>query len=211
MSQQTPEQNRFEQLLPFYLNGSLADEDKAFVENFLSLHPDANDSIAFTRHLRNTVRDLAPVQPDEQQVKRMVQRWAVAKGLVTDSANSNKPGFGRGWHFGIFAAFTALGAAAVGAVLVFSISPIQLGLLHNDDHDGLADLELVLASGITPDHEIIVAHFQKFNAVIVSQSEQDGRHRVSVDLKSRAAHQYALIQTLQTSGHLQGYTLLATR
>jgi hypothetical protein len=211
MSQQTPDKNRFEQLLPFYLNGSLADEDKAFVENFLSLHPEANDSVEFTRHLKDTVRHLAPAQPDEQQVKRMAQRWAVEKGFVTENANNNKPSSGRGWHFGIFAAFTALGAAAVGAALMFSISPIQLGLLHNDDHDGLADLELILASGITPDHEIIVAHFQKFNAVIVSHTEQDGRHRVSVDLKSRATHQYALIQTLQTSGHLQGYTLVASR
>jgi len=213
--QETPEQKRFEHLLPFYLNRSLADDDQVFVEHYLSLNPEANASIAFTRHLRNTLRDLAEGEPQEQRIANMVQRWSAAKGLVTDdatdTANSEKPPTGRRWHLGIFAAFTAMGAAAIGAALVLSVNPMQLGFLHNDGHDGQADLELVLALGFTPDHEIIFAHLEKHNAVIVSRIEQDGRHRISIDLQRRAEHQYALIETLQAGGHLDDYALLASR
>jgi hypothetical protein len=214
-SQETPEQKRFEHLLPFYLNRSLADEDQAFVESYLSLHPEANASIAFTRHLRNTVRGLPESDPQDQRVKNMVQRWSAVNGLVTDNAtdssNSNKPNAGRRWHFGVFAAFTAMGAAAFGAALVLSVNPTQLGLLHIDGHDGQADLAFVLTSGIAPDHEFLVAHLEKYNAVILSRTEQDGRHHISIDLQSRAKHQHVLIETLLASGHLHAYTLLAKR
>jgi len=211
--QENPEQKRFEHLLPFYLNRTLADDDQAFVENYLSLNPEANASLAFTRHLRNTVLDLAEDEPQEQRIKIMVQRWSAAKGLVTDNAtaNSNKPNAGRGWHFGIFVAFTAMGAAAFGAALLLSVNPTQLGLLHIDGHDGRADLEFVLTSGITPDHEIVLAHLEKYNAVILRRTEQDGRHRISIDLQSRAKHQHVLIESLLASGHLHAYTLLAER
>ncbi|WP_077002195.1 anti-sigma factor [Variovorax sp. KK3] len=55
--------NRFEELLPWYVNGSLGAEDKAWVETYLAQHPDARSELDWYRSLQARVQENAPAVP----------------------------------------------------------------------------------------------------------------------------------------------------
>lgn len=54
---------RFEELLPWYANGSLGAEDRAFVEAYLEQHPEARSELEWYRSLQQRVQENAPAVP----------------------------------------------------------------------------------------------------------------------------------------------------
>jgi hypothetical protein len=54
---------RFEELLPWYVNGSLGSEDRAFVEAWLAQHPEARSELDWYRSLQRRVQENAPAVP----------------------------------------------------------------------------------------------------------------------------------------------------
>ena len=54
---------RFEELLPWYVNGSLGAEDQAFVEAYLEQHPEVRGELDWYRSLQRRVQENAPAVP----------------------------------------------------------------------------------------------------------------------------------------------------
>lgn len=54
---------RFEELLPWYVNGSISAEDRAFVERHLAEHPEARTELDWYRSLSSRMQDSAPAVP----------------------------------------------------------------------------------------------------------------------------------------------------
>jgi hypothetical protein len=54
---------RFEELLPWYVNGTLKGEDRAFVETYLEQHPEARSELDWYRSLQQRVQENAPAVP----------------------------------------------------------------------------------------------------------------------------------------------------
>lgn len=215
----TPQQMRFESLLPFYVNGTLPPDDLAFMQDYLARQPNADQALALTKHIQQTVQTMVHEQPQAATVERFLDKWAVTRTDSKTGTTPKKPAaclasrrsstmdkLG-GWWVGL----AGLSAVAITATLVLMPGFMTLGALHLDGLDGKPDLEIVLTQNITPSHESVAAHLERFNGLIVAQSKQDGYHRISVDLQNRAADQHALIVALQSDGHLQSYTLLASR
>ncbi len=57
------ERERFEELLPWYTNGSLGAEERAFVEQYLKQHPEAGAELDWYRSLQQRVQESAPAVP----------------------------------------------------------------------------------------------------------------------------------------------------
>lgn len=214
----TPEQKRFEELLPFYANGTLPPADMAFMQDYLARNASANKALSFVRHIQKTVQHGSYEQPPAASVERFLNKWTQTSELLQSSDKpkpvtervTREPSTGerfRAWWIGL----AGLGVAAMAVTVLLLPGLATVGVLHSDGLDGKPDLELVLAQNISPDHEIVRAHLKRFNGQIVERSEQDGLHRVSVDLQNRAADQHELIAALQNDGQLKSYTLLATR
>lgn len=55
--------DRFEELLPWYVNGSLGAEDRAFVEAYLEQHPEVRGELDWYRSLQRRVQENAPAVP----------------------------------------------------------------------------------------------------------------------------------------------------
>lgn len=55
--------DRFEELLPWYVNGSLEAEDRAFVEAYLEQHPEVRGELDWYRSLQRRVQENAPAVP----------------------------------------------------------------------------------------------------------------------------------------------------
>ena len=54
---------RFEELLPWYVNGSIGAEDRAFVEAYLEQHPEMRGELDWYRSLQQRVQENAPAVP----------------------------------------------------------------------------------------------------------------------------------------------------
>jgi hypothetical protein len=54
---------RFDELLPWYVNGSLSAEDRDWVDRFLAEHPDARAELDWYRSLSQRMHDNAPAVP----------------------------------------------------------------------------------------------------------------------------------------------------
>ncbi|MDM0108100.1 hypothetical protein QTH97_24340 [Variovorax sp. J22R24] len=54
---------RFEELLPWYANGSLGPEDRAWVEAYLEQHPEARGELDWYRSLQARVQECVPAVP----------------------------------------------------------------------------------------------------------------------------------------------------
>lgn len=54
---------RFEELLPWYVNGSIGAEDRAFVEAHLEQHPELRSELDWYRSLQRRVQENAPTVP----------------------------------------------------------------------------------------------------------------------------------------------------
>jgi hypothetical protein len=55
---------RFDELLPFYANGTLGDEDRAWVDRYLAEHPESRAELDWYRSLSQRLRDSAPAVPE---------------------------------------------------------------------------------------------------------------------------------------------------
>ena len=200
--------HRFEMLLPFYLNGTLDSDDKKFVEHYLQHHPQAIQSLTFTKHLKDTLQNLVPeVVPATDRVNQIMDRWR----HVNAQKSSVRPKTTTNWMKGFLLGLPGLSLVGTMVALVLIVSAIQLGWFKMGGHDGRPDIELVLASGVSPDHEVVLAQLKKFNAIILSHSEQDGYYSILVDLQRPELHPYPFIEYLKESGHLKDVKLIAAR
>lgn len=205
------DRERFEHLLPFYVNATLSVADKRFVESYLAEHEHARASLALTLHIEQTIQGLAHRDPDDERVRRFLDKLALEQASLNDrvSAREQLPfSSGRQKWWLVLAGF---GGAALASMLLLLPGLFPGSALHWDQLDGRPDVQLTLAENLTPSDPVVVAYLEQHNAQILEQTEVDGRYRIVVDLKSRAHDQHPLIQAMRDQGHLESYTLLAVR
>ena len=140
---------------------------------------------------RRSARPATPATPATRL--RMKQRLIRRSGFAT-------------WWPALFGA-----GFVTAALMLASISPFTNVMLHHDDWNGNPDIELVLAQGVTPEHETVLAHLDSYQGKILNHRLEDDRYRVSVDLRNRSLNQRPLIDALKADGHLEDYVLLANR
>jgi len=67
---------RFNELLPWYVNGTLSDEDRAWVERHMAEHPDARAELGWYQSLQSRMLDSTPAVPATiglSKVMRLIQ------------------------------------------------------------------------------------------------------------------------------------------
>jgi hypothetical protein len=65
---------RFDELLPFYVNGTLGEADRAWVDNYLREHPTADAELAWTRNLQTRLHEDVPAVSSEVGLDRALRR-----------------------------------------------------------------------------------------------------------------------------------------
>jgi predicted nucleic acid-binding protein len=206
----TLDRERFELLLPFYVNGTLSAEDKAFVDAYLAEHEQARESLAWTSSIQQTVQCVANSPPDEQRVAQFLLKLTADQATVNQSPKAQHlqlPSVRRqGWWF-----LTGMAMAALAASLVLTPGLFPAGVLHWDQLDGRPDLQLTLADNLKPSDPLVVAYLEQHGAQVLEQTEADGHYLIKIDLKNRAHDQHRLIRAMIDQGQLESYTLLASR
>ena len=65
--------DRFEEQLPWYVNGSLGADDRAFVETYLEQHPEARGELGWYKSLQRRVQENAPAVPATMGLARAMR------------------------------------------------------------------------------------------------------------------------------------------
>lgn len=120
--------DRFNELLPWYVNGTISDEDRAWVDTHLRTHPDAQAELAWYQSLQTRMRDHAPAVPATIGLARTMQLIRGDQPSFSERVTAFFAGFG----LRPTAAFAGLAVVAVQAGFI-------LTLLHEpkDETDGI--------------------------------------------------------------------------
>jgi anti-sigma factor RsiW len=107
---------RFDELLPWYVNGSLSAEDRAWVDRYLAEHPEAQAELDWYRSLSARLQDNAPAVPET---------IGLAKAMTL--IRGDRPSFAER----VTAFFGAFGVRPVTAFAGLAIIALQGGFILN--------------------------------------------------------------------------------
>lgn len=135
MSEASAERHRFVQLLPFYVNQTIAAPERAWLEAYLRNHAEAQHQLQFERLLHETTRQTASSVPEAQRLAKLLDALHQARpkpawytrwlGIDLD-----KPEPAKGYR-------VSMGSPAFAAmVLVVLGQALWLGLMSNDQESG---------------------------------------------------------------------------
>jgi hypothetical protein len=63
---------RFRELLPFFVNGTLNEADQAFIDTYLIQHPEVQAEVDFTQTLRTAVKAVGSVRNENAGLERLL-------------------------------------------------------------------------------------------------------------------------------------------
>jgi ferric-dicitrate binding protein FerR (iron transport regulator) len=101
---------RFEELLPWYVNGTASAEDRAWVERYLEQHPQERSELAWYQSLQTRLQEAAPAVPET---------IGLAKTLKL--IRGDQPSFAER----VSAFFANLGMRPAAAMAVFAVVAVQ--------------------------------------------------------------------------------------
>ena len=127
---------RFEELLPWYANGTLQGEDLAFVETYLQQHPEARSELDWYRSLQQRVLENAPTVPATIGLARAMR-------LI----QGDRPT----WSERVAAFFGNLGVRPAYAMAALAVVVVQGGVIVNllgQAHESADEIRAMRASRV---------------------------------------------------------------
>jgi hypothetical protein len=129
---------RFEELLPWYVNGTLGADDRGWVERYAAEHPEAQAQIDWCRGLLAHIRAPAPQIAPALGLDRVLQRIRGERPTMVKRVRS--------WLGALAAAPVAAVARPIGAVAALAIIVVQGGIIYQMRPDNSAQDERLLRS-----------------------------------------------------------------
>lgn len=127
---------RFDELLPWYANGTLGDEDRAYVERYLEEHPESRAELEWYRSLARRLHEAAPATPET---------LGLAKAMTL--IRGDRPTLAER----ISAFFASLGmrpAAAFAGLAVFAVQGAVILNLMQAHEDDASEIRALRASAV---------------------------------------------------------------
>jgi hypothetical protein len=140
--------SRFDELLPFYVNGSLTEADRAWVEDYLRENPRAAGELAWYRSLQTRLRSDVPAVSSEIGLERAMQRIrGDSVKQPARGARSSRLGLLVDW---LRAALPQplLRPALVGAVAVVALQTVAIVQLVNQRDDELSQVRALQVGSV---------------------------------------------------------------
>jgi hypothetical protein len=128
--------SRFDELLPFYVNGTLEESDRAWVDEYLREHPKSAAELQWYRTLQDTMQRDAPAVSAEVGLDQVMARIRGERAPARAAAKPTEPSFGervRGW-LAALAPQPLLRPALAGALAVVVVQGIVIANLATPDN-----------------------------------------------------------------------------
>jgi hypothetical protein len=122
---------KFDELLPFYVNDTLDESDRAWVDAYLREHPKSAGELQWYRSLQDTMRRDAPAVSAEVGLDKVMARIRADRAPARAAAKPAEPTFGermRGW-LAALAPQPLLRPALAGALAVVVVQGVVIANL----------------------------------------------------------------------------------
>ncbi|HET9205105.1 MAG TPA: hypothetical protein VFO28_02630 [Burkholderiaceae bacterium] len=129
--------SRFDELLPFYVNGTLDDNDRAWVDEYLREHPKSSAELQWYRTLQDTMQRDAPAVSAEVGLDKVMARIRGERAPARAAAKPAEPSLGervRGW-LAALAPQPLLRPALAGALAVVVVQGVVIANLATSVDD----------------------------------------------------------------------------
>lgn len=139
---------RLEELLPFYVNGTLGSAEREQVESWLQAHPEAQAEAQWLRSLQAKVREDVPPVSAEVGLERALQRIRTEGPAPQGARHAAQPGFGeklRGWLASLVPQ-AVLRPALAGAVALVAVQGVAIVQLMERNEDASTELRALRGS-----------------------------------------------------------------
>ena len=115
--------SKFDELLPFYVNGTLAEADRAWVDHYLSEHPTAAAELSWYQSLQRQLREDVPAVSSEVGMERALHRMRTEGPVPQSPRRAAQPSLLAriGDWFGSFVPQPMLRPAFAGALAVVAL------------------------------------------------------------------------------------------
>lgn len=150
--------DRLSELLPWYVNGTLRAEDRAWVEDYLRRNPLEEEELRWYRSLQGSLREDAPDVSDEIGLDRVMNRIHAERRTSPRSRTGGGPSFVErmlAWFGGMRLSIGLTVALAVIAVQAVTIAWLALPLEESRSvralKPGVVDQRPLLRVNFTPD------------------------------------------------------------
>lgn len=171
-AQNDADRQRFEELLPFHLSGSLAAEEQRFVVEYLARHPETKDAMRFAQSMQRVVRSTLPRTDGDAAWQRFHARRA-----------AERPG---GWlRLQAWLSGMGLSPALAAALAVIAIQATIAGVHLASDHRTPRTIDVAAIRSLQPharlvvpndvDAEPLLATIHSYDAQVVRSTQTDPR------------------------------------
>jgi hypothetical protein len=141
---------RFDELLPFYVNGTLAEADRAWVDEWLRDHPHARAELHWAKSLQTRLQEDVPPVSSEVGMERALKRIRT-EGPQPERARRAAPPslFERaGEFFRSLVPQPMLRPAFAGAVAVVALQAVAIVHLLGEREDDVAQIRALQGSAV---------------------------------------------------------------
>jgi hypothetical protein len=140
--------SQFDELLPFYVNGTLAEADRAGVDEYLRDHPVARAELHWVRSLQGRLRDEAPAVSSEVGLERAMERIRREGPAPQQARRAAQPSpLGRlGAWLGGLVPQPVLRPAFAGAVALAVVQGVAIVHLLGEREDDLSEIRALQGS-----------------------------------------------------------------
>ena len=140
---------RFEELLPWYVNGTLGADDRGWVERYAAEHPEAQAQIDWCRGLQAQIRASEPQIAPALGLDRVLQRIRGERPTMAKRVRSWLRALAAAPAAAVARPIGAVGAVAalarpIGAVAALAIIVVQGGIIYQMRQDNSAQDEQLL-------------------------------------------------------------------
>lgn len=142
---------RFDELLPFYVNGTLSDTDRTWFDGYLREHPQAASELNWCQALQNQLReDLPPVSSEVgmERALRRIRSEGPAPHAVRRAAQPSALEKLRDW-FASLVPQPMLRPAFIGAMAVVALQTVVIVQMAGNADDSASEMRAI------PGHSIV--------------------------------------------------------
>lgn len=129
--------SRFDELLPFYVNGTLTEADHAFVETYLREHPKSAAELNWYQSLQTKLQADVPAVSSEVGLERAMQRIRGERAPAATARPAQTPSWGeraRAW-LGAVLPQPVLRPVLAGALVVVMVQAVVIANLAGERDD----------------------------------------------------------------------------
>jgi hypothetical protein len=123
--------SRFDELLPFFVNGTLGDDDRLFVERWLLEHPGADVELRWTHSLQQRLQEDVVAVSSEVGLERALQRMRAERKQAAPAARLSPWQRARDWLASLVPQ-PMRGPALAAALAVVALQGVVIGSLMSE-------------------------------------------------------------------------------